>query len=193
MNLTRPAVAILALALAGCSASIRATSPPEPTATRTPPTKAPTSTPLPAPIPSDTGNPSGSVGDSFTVSGGGSSYSVRLVRVLQHAAPSDEFEAAGPGKHLAGAHLIITGVSGHESDDANNDITAQGSDGQTYQPSFDTLAAGTDFDSGQFRVGPGDKRRGWVSFEIPDGVRVTELDWTPESGFNDTVASWRNI
>lgn len=182
--ITGLSLAALALAGAGCSASIRATATPSPGASRT-------STPEPASTPTDTGNPSGALGDSFTISGQGSSYSVRLVKVLQHAAPSDEFEAPGAGKHLAGAELVIKGISGHESDDADNDLTAQGSDGQTYQPSFNSIAAGTNFDSGQFRVSAGVHARGWVSFELPSGVRIAALMWVPESGLNDSVATWQ--
>jgi hypothetical protein len=188
-TITAVSLAALALAGAGCSASITATpsASPSPTVSRQ---DVNTDSPVPA-TPTDTDNPSGALGDSFTISGQGSSYSVRLVKVLQHAAPSDEFEAPGAGKHLAGAELVIKGISGHESDDADNDLTAQGSDGQTYQPSFNSIAAGTNFDSGQFRVSAGVHARGWVSFELPSGVRIAALMWVPESGLNDSVATWQ--
>jgi len=37
---------------------------------------------------------------------------------------------------------------------------------------------------------PGDMRQGWVVIEIPDGVAVSRVRYTPDSGFADETAEW---
>jgi hypothetical protein len=77
--------------------------------------------------------------------------------------------------------------AGQASDDANSDLTVIGSDGQVYQPSFHDTTAGTNFDSGTFHVGPGQMVRGVVNFELPHGVTVQSLQWSPGSEHGTSI------
>jgi len=118
------------------------------------------------------------------------SYDVTLTKVVSPASAADEFNTAPAGDHLVGAEFTIKGISGSVSDDANNDATVHGDNGQVYQPAFDTLAAGTDFNSGDFNVSPGTSEVGWLSFEIPNSVSVASVQWQPSGGFDNDTATW---
>ena len=50
---------------------------------------------------------------------------------------------------------------GDDQDDANNDASAVGNNSQTYQSGFECLAAGTNFNNGQFNTSPGSVSVGW--------------------------------
>jgi hypothetical protein len=135
------------------------------------------------------------VGESFAVSGSDDngnpdSYNVTLVRVVQDASPDNSFDSAPAGKHLVGAEFRIAGVTGDSSDDANSDAVAVGANDQVYSFGFEGLADGTNFAAGDWSVSPGTTEKGWVSFEVPDGVKITSIQWNPSGGFSDTTATW---
>lgn len=138
---------------------------------------------------------SGPVGTTFTVhstdsNGNPIAYTVTLLRFVPDATPDNSFDAAPTGKHLAGAEFKITGVQGVSDDDANTDTYVQGNDQQTYQSGFEGLADGTNFNAGEFHVGPGEASIGWVSYEVKDGVSVASVIWNPQAGFSSATATW---
>jgi len=181
-----PAAACV-LSLAACASTTVSRTPAPDTA----PASAPASQaapPSPSAPPSDT--TTGHIGDTFKVTDdtSGWSYSVTLVKILDPAQPSDSFNTAGAGKRLVGAEFKLTGITGNAQDDSNNDAAMQGADSQLYSPVFDTLAAGTNFDSGNFSLRPGSTEIGWVAFEVPDGVKVAEVQWNPS--LTGSPATW---
>jgi hypothetical protein len=139
---------------------------------------------------------SGPVGTTFTVTDTNDSdatvkYSVTLDKVIQHASPDNSFDTAPTGDHLAGAEFTIKGIVGNDQDDANNDAAAIGNNQQTYQPGFEGLAAGTNFDDGQFNTSAGSSSIGWVTFEVKNGVKVASIQWSPSSGMSGSApATW---
>ena len=138
----------------------------------------------------------GPVGTTFIVTdtnqnGATVKYSVTLDKLKQHAAPDNSFDAASAGDHLAGAEFTIKGISGTDSDDANNDAAAIGTDQQTYQTGLGGLAAGTNFNGGNFSTSPGSVSIGWVSFEVKNGVHVASVQWNPDSDMSgEAPATW---
>jgi hypothetical protein len=120
--------------------------------------------------------------------GSGNDYTVTLIKVLDPAQPDNSFDSASSGSRLVGAEFTVKGVSGSTSDDANTDAAVQGSDNQTYQPSFNGLAVGTNFNSGDFQVGPGQTETGWVAFSVPDSIRVASVQWEP--ALSGATATW---
>jgi hypothetical protein len=139
-------------------------------------------------------NTTGPIGTTFTITttnenGATVKYSVTLDQVIQHAQPDNSFDTAPAGDHLAAAKFTIKGVAGNDQDDANSDAAAVGDNQQTYQPGFEGLAAGTNFDSGQFNTGPGSSSVGWVSFEVKNGITITSIQWSPDAGFS-SPATW---
>jgi hypothetical protein len=91
---------------------------------------------------------------------------------------------------VSGAEFLIVGLHGDASDDANSDASAQGANQETYQFAVSGLAAGTNFNSGQFNVPPGQSSKGWVSFQVPNGVKVASVEWDASGGFGGQPATW---
>jgi len=117
------------------------------------------------------------------------SYEVTLSKVEQQAAPADEFSGASAGKHLVGLKFKVTGTKGVTDDNAFNNTSVQGSDDQIYEASITgNLAAGTTFNNGQINLSAGEHATGWVPVEVPDGVQVTTVYWTP--GLGGEKATW---
>jgi hypothetical protein len=166
-------------------AEARATSPEHRT------TKASAQSPSAAPAsPSPAQQQQAHVGAQFTVAlENGTKYQMILLRVYQQVSPANEFEAAEPGHHLAAAQFRVTATTSVD-ENANNNATASGSDEQAYTPSLASVAEGTNFANGQIRLPPGGSLIGWVTFELPDGVRITKVQWTPASGFSAQAAEW---
>ncbi len=189
-------VAALGGGLAACSTgSVTKAAPPATTSAPAAPatTPGPAST-TPAATPSDPN--SGPVGTTFEVTGtddqgNDTKYSVTVVKLVEPASASDEFNTASSGRHLAGAEVQVTGITGQSTGNAFITMSTQGSDDQTYGSSIlTTLAAGDTFNSGVFHVAPGQHQTGWVPFEVKDGVHVASVQWTASSGFSDSVATW---
>lgn len=114
--------------------------------------------------------------------------SVSLTHVIDPAKGSDEYTTPDNGKRFVGAKFVITGLSGHYSDDANSDAVVVGSDGQTYQPDFNDIAGCTNFNAGSFAVSPGQTTKGCVVFQVPNSVKVKSIQWG--GMLNDTPATW---
>lgn len=138
---------------------------------------------------------SGPVGTTFTVSGNDDnnqpmSYDTTLNQIDQHAQLGQYESVTTSGDHVAAAQFKLTGDTGVASDDVNNDTVAIGSDGQDYQPAFDTLAEGTNFNDGNFNLRAGQSVTGWVTFELPAGVTVSQIQWQADPFGDSTPATW---
>jgi len=129
------------------------------------------------------------VGDKFTITSGDAKYDVTLLSVDQLAQPATEFESPEPGHHLAATQFRVTAIT-KTDENANDSATVTGSNEQAYTPSLSDVAAGTNFAAGQILLQPGSSLVGWVSFQLPAGVRVTKVQWTPLAGFSSNNAQW---
>ncbi len=163
---------VAVLVLAGCASTTLSQVPSTPSSTSTH-TTAP-STPTTAPL-------TGPVGTTYQgTASDGSTYKVTLDKVLEPAAPASEFDAAASGHHLAGVQFTVVGVKGNTDENVNLDAKVVGSDGQLYSASIASrLAVGTNFDYGSIKVSPGEKLTGWAAFELPNGVTVKSVQWSP--------------
>jgi hypothetical protein len=153
--------------------------------------------PEPAQSPGTTSSPStpspqsqaGQVGDKFTITSGDAKYEVTLVSVDQQAQPESEYASVQSGHHLTAAQFRVTAITSTD-ENANANATAVGSDEHAYTASFTPVAAGTNFASGAIRLEPGSSLVGWVSFELPNGVRIARVQWTPGAGLSTHTAEW---
>ena len=148
----------------------------------------------PPPSPSPSSTTSGPLGTMFTVTtqddnGNNVSYNVTAETVDQHAGLGPYQTLDNNADHMAAVKFTITGVTGQVSDDADSDAVAIGSDTTEYQPSFNSVTDGGNFDSGQFTVSPGQTVSGWVAFEVPPGKTIASVQWTPDS-FSGQAATW---
>lgn len=128
------------------------------------------------------------IGSYFDVGDGeGATYRVTLVKVIDPAQGADQFTTPDSGKRFVGAVFRITALKGSPQDeDANNDAALVGSDGQAYSADFDAIVGYTNFNNGQIQVAQGDSEIGAVTFQVPDGVKVAEIQWTG-GGFGSAV------
>jgi hypothetical protein len=118
----------------------------------------------------------------------GDTYRVTLVKVIDPAQGADQFNTPDPGKRFVGAVFTIKALTGSPQDeDANNDAAAVGSNGQTYTADIDSITGYTNFSNGLIKVAQGDTTTGAVVFQVPDGIKVTEVQWSASSGFGSTV------
>jgi len=128
------------------------------------------------------------IGSSFEVQdANGNTYRVTLVKVIDPAQGAGLFNAPDSGTRLVAAVFRITAVTGRPQEDADNDAGLVGSNGQTYLYSFDDIVGYTDFSNGVIQVGQGGTTTGAVSFQVPDGVQVTDIQWTAANGFGVMV------
>lgn len=180
--------AVIAAAAGGSHVSKAKASPP-------PATSAPASQPAvpttPSPSTEDLTGPLGTEYDVSTTddSGNAVSYTVSADTVLDPARGADEFNTPDAGNRFVGVKFTITGTGGYAHDDSNNDAVLVGSDGQTYTADFSTLAAGTNFNGGDFGVTDNRTVTGWVAFQVPRGVSVDSVQWQPGLG-DQQPATW---
>jgi len=182
-------ILIAAGAAAGCTTTTATKTAPPPAANGQP------STPAPSKSVNSTTGPVGTTYKVTNTEAGNSGnqtavYTVQATQVVDPAAPDNSFDAAPSGQHLVGVEFTIKGVSGTEQDDANSDAVLQGSNGQDYTPNFGAIAAGTNFNSGQFNTSAGTSVTGWVNFQVPDGVTVTNVQWSPGASTGGTTVTW---
>lgn len=147
-----------------------------------------TATTAPNPATARSAAPAG-IGSYFNVQdGSGDTYRVTLDKIIDPAQGADQFNQPDNGKRFVGAVFTILAVSGSPSnEDANNDAAIVGSNGQTYTADFDNIAGYTNFNDGQISVAQGQKATGAVTFQVPTGVKVSKVQWTPAGGFGNTV------
>ena len=136
---------------------------------------------------------SGAVGSSYTVQdNNGDSYQVTLVKVIDPAQGATSFDAPANGKHFVGAVFTIKAIQGSpQNEDADTDAALVGSDGQTYTADFSSISGYTDFNYGAIKVQQGDSVTGAVTFQVPNGVSISKVQWSPGGGIGTTV-QWNN-
>jgi hypothetical protein len=64
-----------------------------------------------------------------------------------------------------------------------------GSSGQSYSAQFYGITGYTNFDNGTIDATQGETVTGAVVFELPDGVKVSKVQWTSGDGYGST-AQW---
>jgi hypothetical protein len=130
------------------------------------------------------------IGSYFDVSdGSGDTYRVALVKIIDPAQGADEFSTPDSGKRFVGAVFKIKALKGSPQDeDANSDADLIGSDGQTYTFDINDIAGYTNFDNGTIHVAQDHTVKGSVVFQVPDGVKVAQVQWTP--GYFGSAVQW---
>ncbi|HUZ70393.1 MAG TPA: DUF4352 domain-containing protein [Candidatus Saccharimonadales bacterium] len=180
-----------ALALASCGGSI-AVAPPSPSPTidvcQQNPTLCAVQSDAAAPTPTPN-TLEGPVGTPFTDTDSSQNImTVTLTAVQDPAKSTSVYLQPDNGKRFVAAKFTIVGTSGTFADDANNDASVVGSDSQTYTADFDPVRGCTNFNSGEFSVASGQTSVGCVVFQIPNGVKVAQVEWG--AAFGAAPAIW---
>jgi len=182
MKIVIVAAAAAMLGIAGCSSIAKISTPQPATATAS----AGSST-----APAPTSSLSGPVGTSYAVTDeSGNKMSVTLTQVIDPAQGADQFNSPQSGNRLVGAVFDIKGINGTFSDDANNDATLIGSNGQTYTADFDSIAGYTNFNHGEYSVSAGESSVGAVTFQVPGAVTVSKIEWSANGDLGGAPAEW---
>jgi hypothetical protein len=131
----------------------------------------------------------GRIGSSFELKdGSGNVYRVTLVKVIDPARGENQFATPDTGKRFVGLVFKVKALTGSPKDeDANNDAVVIGGNGQNYSADFDGIAGYTNFDHGAIHVAQGETVTGSVTFQLPNAVAVSTVQWTALSGFGSTV------
>ena len=133
--------------------------------------------------------PPGRIGSSFELKdGSGNLYQVTLTEVIDPAKGENQVTVPDAGTRFVGLVFRVKALTGSPRDeDANNDAVVIGSNGQKYSADFDRIAGYANFDHGAIRVSTGQTVTGSVTFQLPEDVQVSTVQWTALSGFGSAV------
>ena len=193
-----PAVLLSAVGVAACGSSMSGSKDTASNAATTTVTKTATVPDPPAPTTTTTSTTStntltGPVGTPYTdTDAQNNEMTVVLTKITdpaQGATPG--VDTASNGKRLVAAEFKISGMSGTFQSDANNDAVVIGSNGQTYNDDYHSVAGCTNFSYGEYTVMPGRSVIGCVTFQVPNGVKVASIQWGGQFG-EGTPATWTN-
>jgi ABC-type uncharacterized transport system ATPase component len=102
--------------------------------------------------------------------------------------PWDQPQSSDQGQPSPWPSAEVKALTGSpQSEDANNNAVVIGGNGHTYSADFDGIAGYTNFDDGTIRVAQGETVTGAVTFQVPNGVTVSNVTWTALSGFGSMV------
>ncbi|MER7968084.1 DUF4352 domain-containing protein [Streptomyces sp. NPDC096080] len=136
---------------------------------------------------------SAKVGDTLTLHGSddGSQLDVTLKRWTDRAVSADEYSGPESGHRWVAAQfeLLNTGKSVY-ADSPSNGATVLDKDGQRFDPAYGDITAGPSMTTSA-KVPPGGKALGWIVFEVPTGVKVSDVQFTMDSGFADESGQWK--
>ncbi len=133
------------------------------------------------------------IGSTFTISDqDGNKMDVTLVKFIDPAAGSDEFNQPDSGKRLVAAQLKITNKSANKiSENADTASALIDSQKQSYDVDFSEVKDCQSFSSNALdNMAPGDTATGCISFQVPTGATASQLKYTPSSGFSSDSALW---
>lgn len=157
---------------------------------------------LPATQTSDTSSPASdvdagstaldaTVGGSITLRGSADGLLVEATAlgVRDPASTPDSFIQPDPGNRYVGIRVRLRNVgTAVYSDSPSNGASAVDQNDQEFSASiFDAVEPGL----GSLKIRPGDRRVGWITFEVPDGSRLRLFQLTLDSGFGPETGEWR--
>ena len=133
------------------------------------------------------------VGSAVTLSGntGGEQMAVTVMKVAKDAKPADEFSAASSGHRLYAVqfHLRDTGSAAY-SDSPSNGAQVTDSAGQSYEASITDTAAGCISFPASETIASGSSGLGCIVFEVPEKAKITQVQFTLDSGMGPDTGQW---
>jgi hypothetical protein len=142
--------------------------------------------------PAFTSSGSGPVGVSFPVSdSSGTKLDVTVQKVIDPASGASKYSKPASGRHFTGVQLRVknTGTTTYQNN-VNNETTVVLSNGKTQDANFNPIAGCGNFDNGQIKLASGKSGTGCVTFQVPNGAKVTAVRYG-NTVFPGTTAEWR--
>ena len=118
----------------------------------------------------------------------GGTYRVTLVK-LTEPTPAGKCNMPDSGRRFVEATLRLRPLSGSlQETDISNTAAVIGSNGQTYFRDVANIARGTSISNGIIDVPQGKTEVVSLTFQVPEDVRVTKVQWTP--GVSGYTVQW---
>jgi Domain of unknown function (DUF4352) len=134
-----------------------------------------------------------SVGSTLSLTGNasGEKMAVTVAKVFPRAVGSDQFNTPDPGKRFYAVQFRLTDTgSVAYSDSPSNGAEVVDSTGQSYQSDISTVAACQSF-PGTENIAVGSSGLGCVVFQVPRHAKITEVQFTLDSGFANQTGQWK--
>ncbi|MFE6716843.1 DUF4352 domain-containing protein [Streptomyces albidoflavus] len=132
------------------------------------------------------------VGDAITLKGfDDEKVEVTVVKVVDPAKSNNEFMAPDEGNRWIGVQfqLVNVGEKAYQDSPAGGMQVADNK-GQMFRMAFGEVDSGPALSS-DVRLAPGAKALGWVAFEVPEGVKVSQVQVALSSGMADQTGQWK--
>jgi Domain of unknown function (DUF4352) len=132
------------------------------------------------------------IGSAITLSGNGSGeqMSVTVTKVTSDASASDSFDEPPAGDRLYAVQFRLsdTGTAAY-SDSPSNGAAVVDSAGQSYQSGLENVAACQSF-GGTENIAAGNSGLGCIVFEVPAKAKITQIQFTLDSGMGPDTGQW---
>jgi len=140
------------------------------------------------------GAKSATIGQPVTIKGNDSGSKIQVTAkkvVLQNVKPTDGFSTVDPGKRLVAVRFLIVNTGTAPYDDApSNGAKVVNAAGEQFDAdiTMSETTAGKGFPA-QTKLAPGNKALGFLVFSVPAKAKITQVQFSQDSGFGDT-AQW---
>lgn len=133
------------------------------------------------------------IGSAITLSGNdsGEQVAVTVTKVINSAQPNDDFSSAPAGDRLYAVQFRLhdTGSAAY-SDSPSNGAAVVDSAGQSYQASITDTVSDCQVFPGSENIAPGSSGLGCIVFQVPESAKITEVQFTLDSGFAQQTGQW---
>lgn len=132
------------------------------------------------------------VGDAITLKGfDDEKVEVTVVKVVDPAKSKDSFIGPEDGDRWLGVQfqLVNKGDKAYQ-DSPTNGMQVADDQGQMFGTAFGDVSAGPALSS-DVRLAPGAKALGWVAFEVPEDIVITQVQVALNSGMADQAGQWK--
>jgi hypothetical protein len=134
----------------------------------------------------------GQLGSTLAVSdSNGTELAVTLEKVIDPASGASKYAQPTAGHHFVGVKLRVRNkATTSYQNNANNETTIILSDGKTQDANYNPIAGCGNFDNGQVKLKSGTAKTGCVTFQVPNGQRLTAVRYG-NTVFPGVTAQWR--
>jgi len=121
----------------------------------------------------------------------GTKLDVTVEKVIDPASGANQYSNPASGKHFVGVKLRVRNKAATSyQNNANNETTIVLSTGKTRHADYNPIAGCGNFDNGQIKLASGASKTGCVTFQVPNGQKVTEIRYG-NTVFPGNTAQWR--
>lgn len=134
--------------------------------------------------------PVGHTGDTLTLTrADGGTLAVTLDGIINPATVTTGDGDPGATYIATKLTIVDSGTAAIEGS-VNINVSVAGSDGRSHTADLKNVKECTNFDSGLFRLAPGESATGCVVFALPHGVSPTKVKYVPSAGFANDFGEW---